>query len=107
MTSNNRKRDHEDITGRDAFVVAAALWTFIRYEQSAPIRERRWSDMLDAVTILKALYPGFIRVFELKDELKGLRPVELTRRNWKPWTQARFGWWPILSHHRNGRRHWA
>ena len=77
MTSNNRKRDHEDITGRDAFVVAAALWTFIRYEQSAPIRERRWSDMLDAVTILKALYPGFIRVFELKDELKGLRPVEL------------------------------
>ena len=29
------------------------------------------------MTILKALYPGFIRVFELKDELKGLRPVEL------------------------------
>ena len=77
MTSNNSQRVHEDITGRDAFVVAAALWTFIRYEQSAPIRERRWSDMLDAVTILKALYPGFIRVFELKDDLKGLRPVEL------------------------------
>ena len=44
--------DTLEVTGRDSYVIAQALYEFIRLEQSKPIAERRGSDEQDAKAIL-------------------------------------------------------
>ena len=39
--------DTPEVTGRDSYVIAQALYEFIRLEQSKPIAERRGSDERD------------------------------------------------------------
>jgi hypothetical protein len=36
--------DPRDVTQREAYIIAQALYEFIRFEQSKPRELRRWSD---------------------------------------------------------------
>jgi hypothetical protein len=47
--------DTPEVTGRDAYVIAQALYEFIRLEQSKPTAERRGSDERDAKAIRQRL----------------------------------------------------
>ena len=48
--------DTPEVTGRDGYIIAHALYEFIRLEQSKPIAERRGSDKQDAKAILHAQF---------------------------------------------------
>ena len=48
--------DTPEVTGRDGYIIAHALYEFIRLEQSKPIAERRGSDEQDAKAILHAQF---------------------------------------------------
>ena len=48
--------DTPEVTGRDSYVIAQALYEFIQLEQSKPIAERRGSDEQDAKAILHARF---------------------------------------------------
>ena len=41
--------DPKDVTQRDAYIIAQALYEFIRLEQSKPRDLRRWSDEQHAI----------------------------------------------------------
>jgi hypothetical protein len=48
--------DTKDMTERELYVIARALYEFIRLEQLKPINERRKSDKQDAIAILHERY---------------------------------------------------
>ena len=48
--------DVKNMTERESYIIAQALYEFIRLEQSKPINERRLSDARDAKAILHARF---------------------------------------------------
>lgn len=48
--------DPKDVTERESYIIAQALYEFIRLEQSRPREMRRWSDEDEAIAILHARF---------------------------------------------------
>jgi hypothetical protein len=52
----------KDMTERESYVIAQALYEFIRLEQMKPIYERRKSDEQDAIAILHERYDNELAI---------------------------------------------
>jgi hypothetical protein len=63
--------DVKDITERESYIIAQALYEFIRLEQSKPIDERRLSDEQDAKAILHARFDNELAILAQSDEAAG------------------------------------
>ena len=72
--------DASEVTGRDSYVIAQALYEFIRLEQSKPMAERRGSDERDARAILHELFDDELQLLVRSDEAAGLTPPDCKRR---------------------------
>jgi hypothetical protein len=71
--------DTPEVTGRDSYVIAQALYEFIRLEQSKPIAERRGSDERDAKAILHARFDNELEILVRSDEAAGRKPADCKR----------------------------
>jgi hypothetical protein len=69
-----------ELTGRDSYIIAQALYEFIRLEQSKPMAERRGSDERDAKAILHELFDNELQLLVRSDEAAGLTPPDCKRR---------------------------
>jgi hypothetical protein len=67
------------VTGRDGYIIAQALYEFIRLEQSKPIAERRGSDEQDAKAILHARFDNELETLVQADEAAGRKPPDCQR----------------------------
>jgi hypothetical protein len=72
--------DTPEVTGRDSYIIAQALYEFIRLEQSKPIAERRGSDEQDAKAILHARFDDELELLVQSDEAAGRKPPDCERR---------------------------
>ena len=72
--------DTPDVTGRDSYIIAQALYEFIRLEQSKPIAERRGSDEQDAKSILHARFDNELEALVQADEAAGRKPPDVRGR---------------------------
>jgi hypothetical protein len=72
--------DASEVTGRDSYVIAQALYEFIRLEQSKPIAERRGSDERDAKAILHARFDDELELLVQSDEAAGRKPPDYKRK---------------------------
>ena len=60
--------DVKNMTERESYIIAQALYEFIRLEQSKPINERRLSDARDAKAILHARFDNELALLAQSDE---------------------------------------
>ena len=72
--------DTLEVTGRDSYIIAQALYEFIRLEQSKPIAERRRSDERDAKAILHVRFDDELELLVRSDEAAGRKPPDCKRR---------------------------
>ena len=72
--------DTLEVTGRDSYIIAQALYEFIRLEQSKPIAERRGSDERDAKAILHVRFDDELELLVRSDEAAGRKPPDCKRR---------------------------
>jgi len=72
--------DTPDVTGRDSYIIAQALYEFIRLEQSKPIAERRGSDEQDAKSILHARFDNELEALVQADEAARRKPPDCQRK---------------------------
>ena len=68
--------DTPELSGRDGYIIAQALYEFIRLEQSKPIAERRGSDEQDAKAILHARFDNELEILWRSDEAAGRKPPD-------------------------------
>ena len=68
--------DTPELTGRDGYIIAQALYEFIRLEKSKPIAERRGSDEQDAKAILHARFDNELEILWRSDEAAGRKPPD-------------------------------
>jgi hypothetical protein len=71
--------DPSDLTQRDAYIVALALYEFIRLEQSKPSHLRRSSDEQHAIAILHARFDNELATLVQSDEAAGRQPPDCGR----------------------------
>jgi hypothetical protein len=71
--------DPKDVTQREAYIIAQALYEFIRLEQSKPGDCRRWSDEQHAIAILHARFDNELAMLVQSDEAAGLQPPDCAR----------------------------
>jgi hypothetical protein len=71
--------DTPEVTGRDGYIIAQALYEFIRLEQSKPIAERRGSDEQDAKAILHERFDNELALLVRSDEAAGRKPPDCHR----------------------------
>ena len=69
-----------ELTGRDSYLIAQALYELIRLEQSKPMAERRGSDERDAKAILHELFDNELQLLVRSDKAAGLTPPDCKRR---------------------------
>ena len=72
--------DIPEVTGRDDYIIAQALYEFLRLEQSKPLAERRGSDEQDAKAILHARYDNELEILVKSDEAAGRKPPDCERK---------------------------
>ena len=72
--------DIPEVTGRDDYIIAQALYEFIRLEQSKPLAERRGSDEQDAKAILHARFDHELEILVQSDEAAGRKPPDCKRK---------------------------
>ena len=72
--------DIPELTGRDGYIIAQALYEFIRLEQSKPLAERRGSDEQDAKAILHARFDNELEALVQADEAAGRKPPDCHRK---------------------------
>ena len=68
-----------ELTGRDSYLIAQALYELIRLEQSKPMAERRESDERDAKAILHELFDNELQLLVRSDKAAGLTPPDCKR----------------------------
>lgn len=68
--------DPKDMTERESYIIAKALYEFIRLEQSKPIDGRRLSDEQDAKAILHARFDNELAILAQSDEAAGREPPD-------------------------------
>lgn len=71
--------DPRELTQRDAYIIAQALYEFIRAEQSKPGDLRRWADEQQAIAILHARFDNELALLVQSDETAGRQPPDCTR----------------------------
>jgi hypothetical protein len=69
--------NRSSITGRDSYIVAQALYWFIRAQQSLPEEQFEWSNTEDAKLLLLTLWPGSVKIFADSDQFWGRTPPTL------------------------------
>jgi hypothetical protein len=69
--------NRSSITGRDSYIVAQALYWFIRAQQSLPEEQFEWSNTEDAKLILRTLWPNIVQVFVDSDQFWERTPPRL------------------------------
>ncbi len=65
---------NSDITGRDDYIVAQALWVALRYLETLPEHEQPESNMDDMREILETRFQNFENLFVGLEYLKRLGP---------------------------------
>jgi hypothetical protein len=73
--------DAKDMTERESYIIAQALYEFIRFEQSKPIDERRSADEQDAKAILHARFDNELVILAQSDEAAGREPPDCERKS--------------------------
>jgi len=68
--------DVQNMTDRESYIIAKALYEFIRLEQWKPINERRLSDERDAKAILHARFDNELALLAQSDEAAGREPPD-------------------------------
>ena len=68
-----------ELTGRDSYLIAQALYELIRLEQSKPMAERRGSDERDAKAILHELFDNELQLLVRSYKAAGLTPPDFKR----------------------------
>jgi len=68
------------LTERESYIVAQALYEFIRLEQSKTRDLRRWSDEDDAIAILHARFDNELAMLVQSDEAAGREPPDCWRK---------------------------
>jgi len=71
--------DPRNVTQREAYIIAQALYEFIRFEQSKPSDLRRWSDEQHAIAILHARFDNELATLVQSDEAAGRQPPDCGR----------------------------
>jgi hypothetical protein len=72
--------DTPGMSERECYIVARALYEFIRLEQSKPTGERRQSDEQDAKAILHERFDNELALLVESDEAAGRQPPDCARR---------------------------
>lgn len=70
-----------EITGRDAYIEAQALYQACRYQQSLKDEGSmayEWSNHQDMKAILSERHPVLAAVFQEQDKERGVDPLDLT-----------------------------
>jgi hypothetical protein len=65
------------VTHRDGYIIAQALYWFIRAQQKLPEEQFEWSNTEDAKLILLTLWPSLVQVFTSSDEFWCRMPPKL------------------------------
>ena len=66
---------------KDSYIIAQALYEFVRCEQAKPIDERRISDVEDAKAILHARFDNELAILMKSDEAAGREPPDCERKS--------------------------
>ncbi|MGI8854015.1 MAG: hypothetical protein ACR2GC_12165 [Methyloceanibacter sp.] len=77
--ADSNMADPRDVTQREAYIIAQALYEFIRAEQSKPSDLRRWSDEQHAIAILHARFDNELATLVQSDEAAGREPPDCAR----------------------------
>ena len=72
--------DRKGVTDRESYIIARALYEFVRSGQSKPIDERRMSDEQDAKAILHARFDNELAILVKSDEAAGREPPDCWRK---------------------------
>jgi len=70
----------KDVTSRDSYIIAQALYEFIRCEQAKPTDERRISDVEDAKAILHGQFDNELAILAKSDQAAGRDPPDCWRK---------------------------
>jgi hypothetical protein len=73
-------RDSSMTDPKESYIMAQALYEFVRIEQSKPIDERRISDVEDAKAILHARFDNELVILAKCDEAAGREPPDCWRK---------------------------
>ena len=71
--------DPRDVTQREAYIIAQALYEFIRFEQSQPRDLRRLSDEQHAIAILHTRFDNELATLVQSDQAAGRQPPDCGR----------------------------
>ena len=72
--------DPKGVTELESYIIARALYEFIRLEQSKPKDLRRWSDEQYAIAILHARFDDELATLVQSDIAAGSRPPDCGRK---------------------------
>ena len=72
--------DPKGVTERESYIIAQALYEFIRLEQSKPRDLRRWSDEQHAIAILHARFDNELATLVQSDVAAGCQPPDCGRK---------------------------
>jgi hypothetical protein len=78
--SDRSMTDPKDVTERESYIIARALYEFVHGEQSKPIDERRMSGEQDAKAILHARFDNELAILVKSDEAAGREPPDCWRK---------------------------
>ena len=72
--------DAKNVTERESYVIAQALYEFIRLEQLKPVDKRRQSDVQDAKALMHARFDNELAMLVQADEAAGCHPPDCERK---------------------------
>ena len=75
----SNKTDAKGMSERESYIIARALYEFVRLEQSKPTDDRRASDEQDAIAILHARFDNELAILAQSDEAAGLELPDCER----------------------------
>jgi hypothetical protein len=82
--TNRQDVGGKSLTGRDGYIVAQSLYSFIREQQALPKERFEWSNAEDAKLVLLTLFPELAEHFVESDRFAGRKPAELTLEKYGP-----------------------
>ena len=65
---------------KESYIIAQALYEFVRCEQAKPIDERRISDVEEAKAILHSRFDNELAILMKSDEAAGREPPDCWRK---------------------------
>ncbi len=71
--------DPKGVTQRETYIIAQALYEFVRLEQSKPKNLRRLSDEQHAIAILHARFDNELATLVQSDQAAGRQPPDCGR----------------------------